>query len=55
MAGSEEITGLLKAWGNGDRTALDRLTDLVYRELRRIACRYMKDEKPGNTCRLRHW
>jgi RNA polymerase sigma factor (TIGR02999 family) len=49
MAGSEEITGLLKAWGNGDRSALDRLTDLLHRELRRIARRYMKDEKPGNT------
>jgi RNA polymerase sigma factor (TIGR02999 family) len=49
MARSEEITGLLKAWGNGDRTALDRLTDLLYAELRRIAHRYMRDEKPGAT------
>jgi RNA polymerase sigma factor (TIGR02999 family) len=48
MAESEEITGLLKAWGDGDRTALDRLTDVLYGELRRIARRYMKDEKPGN-------
>lgn len=48
MVRSDEITGLLKAWGNGDRSALDRLTDLLYGELRRIARRYMKDEKPGN-------
>ena len=46
---SDEITGLLQAWGSGDRAALDRLTDVLYRELHRIARRYMKDEKSGNT------
>jgi RNA polymerase sigma factor (TIGR02999 family) len=51
MAGTEpeEITGLLKAWGTGDRAALDRLTPLVYDELRRIARRYMRSEQTGNT------
>jgi RNA polymerase sigma factor (TIGR02999 family) len=49
MLGPDEITVLLKAWGGGDRTALDRLTDLLYVELRRIARRYMRDERPGNT------
>jgi RNA polymerase sigma factor (TIGR02999 family) len=46
---SAEITGLLKAWGGGDPAALDRLTELVYRELRRMARRYMKGERAGNT------
>src|ERR1043166_7642237 len=32
-----DITELLNAWSNGDREALDRLTPLVYDELRRIA------------------
>ena len=46
---SAEVTGLLKAWSNGDQTALDRLAAVVYQELRRIARRYVKNERPGNT------
>jgi RNA polymerase sigma factor (TIGR02999 family) len=42
---SAEITGLLKAWGGGDVAALDRLTELVYQELRRMARRYMRNER----------
>lgn len=33
----EDITRLLQAAGNGDRGALDRVFDLLYAELRRIA------------------
>jgi RNA polymerase sigma-70 factor (ECF subfamily) len=43
-----EITELLQAWGNGDTQALDRLIPLVDQELRKIARRYMRDEKPGH-------
>jgi hypothetical protein len=46
---SPEITKLLKAWGSGDAAALDRLTPMVYGELRRIARRYMRNERAGNT------
>jgi RNA polymerase sigma factor (TIGR02999 family) len=46
---SGQITGLLKAWGAGDASALERLTPLVYAELRRLARRYMRHESPGNT------
>ncbi len=46
---SGEITGLLKAWGGGDQAALERLVDEVYNELRRIARRYMRNERAGNT------
>jgi RNA polymerase sigma factor (TIGR02999 family) len=46
---SAEVTGLLKAWSSGDPAALDRLASVVYQELRRIARRYMKNERPGNT------
>ncbi len=46
---SAEVTGLLKAWSSGDQAALDRLAAVVYQELRRIARRYMKNERPGNT------
>ena len=38
---SEEITGLLVAWGDGDQAALDKLTPLVYTELKRVARRYL--------------
>jgi RNA polymerase sigma factor (TIGR02999 family) len=47
--GSAEVTGLLKAWSGGDRAALDRLTPVVYEELRRMARRYMRNERAGNT------
>ena len=46
---SPEITALLKAWGSGDAAALDQLTPLVYDELRRLARRYMRNERAGNT------
>ena len=36
----KEITQLLVAWGNGDRSALDNLMPLVYEELRRLAHYY---------------
>src|ERR1700693_2217006 len=49
LAESPEITVLLKAWGSGDAAALDRLTPLVYDELRRLARRYMRNERAGNT------
>jgi RNA polymerase sigma factor (TIGR02999 family) len=51
MAASEqpEVTGLLKAWSGGEQSALDRLTPAIYRELHRIARRYMRNERAGNT------
>jgi RNA polymerase sigma factor (TIGR02999 family) len=46
---SAEVTDLLKAWGSGDQAALHRLTVVLHGELRRIARRYMRNERPGNT------
>jgi RNA polymerase sigma-70 factor (ECF subfamily) len=45
----EEVTGLLLAWGGGDAAALDRLMPLVYAELRRMARRRIRRERPGQT------
>ncbi|MGI8731856.1 MAG: ECF-type sigma factor, partial [Pyrinomonadaceae bacterium] len=45
----EEITGLLLAWGGGDKAALDKLIPLVYQELRRLAHRQMRRERAGDT------
>ena len=45
----QEMTHLLAAWSEGDRSAQDRLAPLVYEELRRLAHRYMKRERPDHT------
>lgn len=44
-----DLTGLLIEWGQGDKDALDRLTPLVYDEIRRIAHRYVQREREGHT------
>lgn len=46
---SAEVTRLLKAWGAGDQSALNRLIPKVYAELRRMARRYMRQERAGHT------
>ena len=42
-------TELLRAWSQGDGSALDRLIPLVYEELHRLARRYMRQERPDHT------
>jgi RNA polymerase sigma factor (TIGR02999 family) len=44
-----ETTQLLRAWARGDQSALEKLTPRVYDELRRIAARFMRDERAANT------
>src|ERR687893_2962229 len=46
---SDDITGLLLAWGSGDKAALDRVIPVVYQELRRLAHRQMRRERAGDT------
>ena len=48
-ADARDITALLKAWGHGDRAALDELTPLVYGQLRTLAARYLRKEKAGHS------
>jgi RNA polymerase sigma factor (TIGR02999 family) len=48
-AKTAEVTGLLKAWGSGDVSALDSLTAVVHAELHRMARRYMRNERVGHT------
>ena len=45
---SDEVTQLLLAWNQGDHSALDKLTPLVYDELHRLAKHYMRHQSPGN-------
>ena len=44
-----DISGLLHAWSEGDPNALQKLTPVVYNELRRLARRYMTRERPGHS------
>lgn len=46
---TEDVTGLLAAWGRGDEAALDRLLPIVYAELHRLARSYMRGERPDAT------
>ncbi len=43
------MTRLLSAWQSGDSRALERLTPLIYEELRNRARKYMRQERPGHT------
>ena len=49
MAADRAVTQLLGDWRSGDEQALEALTPLVYDELRRLAERYMRGERPGHT------
>ena len=44
-ASGDDVTGLLRAWGDGDLEARDRLLPLVYQELRRRAAAHMRRER----------
>jgi RNA polymerase sigma factor (TIGR02999 family) len=48
-AGSPEVTGLLRAWRQGDTAAGDRLLALLYRELHAMARHRLAHERPGVT------
>lgn len=44
-----DITTLLNDWKAGSAQALNELTPLVYKELRRLAQSYINRERPGHT------
>lgn len=47
--GQPDITGMLAAWKGGDTDALDRLVDIVYAELRRIAHQHLARRGAGES------
>lgn len=49
MSQPGEITQLLQQLSHGNREAETRLVPLVYEELRRLAIRYMRGERPDHT------
>ena len=46
---ADDASALLRAWSDGDQRALDKLTPIVYEELRRLAHYYMKRERAGHS------
>jgi RNA polymerase sigma-70 factor, ECF subfamily len=44
-----DVSKLLRAWRDGDQGALQRLTPIVYSELRRLARRFMQRERAGHS------
>ncbi len=48
-APSRQVTRLLLAWAGGDEPALEQLIPLVHGELRRLARRHMRHERPDHT------
>jgi RNA polymerase sigma-70 factor, ECF subfamily len=49
QATAVDITTCLQRWRDGDSDALAELTDLVYRELRRLAAVFLRGEASGHT------
>lgn len=45
------VTRLLQEWGGGDKRALDELIPVVYDQLRRLASRCLRAERPDHTLR----
>lgn len=48
-SGGGEITRLVERWGEGDEAALGRLIELVYDDLRQIAHRHLRLDRPDHT------
>ena len=49
MVSNGDVTELLRAWGDGDRSALDLLVPQVYAKLRQLARAQLRRERPGHT------
>jgi len=45
------VTRLLQEWSGGNKEALDTLMPLVYQQLRKLASRCLRDERPDHTLR----
>ena len=45
------MTVLLRDWRQGDADALNKLMPIVYAELRKLAARFLRDERAGHTLR----
>src|SRR5438105_3927285 len=46
---AREVTRLFQSWNCGEKSAIDELVPLLYKELHRLAAVYMRRERPGHT------
>jgi RNA polymerase sigma-70 factor, ECF subfamily len=46
---SRDVSQLLASWRNGDKAALDEMSEVLYRELRRLARYVLSAERPNHT------
>jgi RNA polymerase sigma factor (TIGR02999 family) len=49
MEDTPSVTQMLREWSDGDQAVLENLMPLVYDELRRLASRSLRKERPGHT------
>src|SRR4029450_7376522 len=49
MADSADITAPLHAWSSGEEAARGRLVEVVYEELRQVAERHLRHERPDHS------
>jgi len=49
MAGTQSVSQLLMAWGDGDPAALEQLTPHVYHELHKLARAYLRRGRPNQS------
>jgi RNA polymerase sigma factor (TIGR02999 family) len=49
MTRDTDVTGLLRAWSDGDRHAHGQLMDIVYGELKQLARAYLRRELPNHS------
>jgi RNA polymerase sigma factor (TIGR02999 family) len=45
----KDVSAMLTAWGQGDQAAGNKLIEIVYQELRRLAAYYLQSESGGHT------
>ena len=51
----KEVTALLLRWRDGDTGAENRLLEMVYSELHRLAAHYMRQEREEHTIKRPPW
>ena len=49
LSATHDVTNLLARWADGDERALEDLTPLVYKELRRLAASHLRRERKSHT------
>jgi RNA polymerase sigma-70 factor (ECF subfamily) len=49
MSSGPDVTQILQEWKQGNEHAIERLTPIVYNELRRLAAHYLQDEHAADT------